>query len=842
MDGWDGESSSKLGYERRIVRRSRLLEALDGAEERTALLIAPAGYGKTTLARQWLERAGGAWVTVSLASGDIPVLARDLAAAIADLRPLDIRRVETALRAGRTPIDQARGVARTILAQVSEPVDGWVVIDDYQFVVGNQAAEELVARIERSGRFKLLVTSRERPTWATSRRRVHLETVELGVAELALDDAEVAQLLPPDRRTAALRREARGWPAVIGLAAHSRLSDVALTTEALSGQLYDYFAEELFERAPPDVRRWLTLVAALPALAPGELSEFLGADGAAAQVAATGLAYESDGRIEVHPLARTFLIAKLKERDDAREVGVAAFDLALSKSLYDDAFEVVKALGLDDCLVRLIVSSYPDLVETGRIATLAEFGRESVPQELRDLISADLALNQGAFDRARALAESTASRLAEGHPLKARSYLLAGRAAHLSHGLDDAYQLHSVARQHAATTADVNDSVWGKCLATLYMEDDDRVETTLRELESLAHVRPTDRVRLDFARSHYALFEGRGGLGGGDPDVARLAPTITDPWVRTSWSYTRGHSLVLQARYEDAAQILRAAHSDLEEFGLSFGLRHVEWSLAAAELGLRHFARSENRLRRVERDLGRRWDLHTQLNVQVLRARLCLAQQRMVEAVEITADDFSEIPSRAMYAEYLATRAMALAVVGRASSAFENASRAAELTRSGDSRVLCAAVHVILAFDAQSGAHDAAESLLATASRLGIWDGVVCVMRARPALVSLLAMNPRYRSELREVLLRSKDLALAKSAGLVTRSTGTRGALSPREREIMDHVVQGRRNADIGKSLFITVATVKRHLDNAYRKLGARNRSEAIARYAEIEIEEMSDA
>jgi hypothetical protein len=102
-----------------------------------------------------------------------------------------------------------------------------------------------------------------------------------------------------------------------------------------------------------------------------------------------------------------------------------------------------------------------------------------------------------------------------------------------------------------------------------------------------------------------------------------------------------------------------------------------------------------------------------------------------------------------MYAEYLATRAMALAVVGRTSSAFENASRAAELTRSGDSRVF-------LAFDAQSGAHDAAEYLLATASRLGIWDGVVCVARARPALVSLLAVNPRYRSELREVLLRSR--------------------------------------------------------------------------------------
>ena len=61
----------------------------------------------------------------------------------------------------------------------------------------------------------------------------------------------------------------------------------------------------------------------------------------------------------------------------------------------------------------------------------------------------------------------------------------------------------------------------------------------------------------------------------------------------------------------------------------------------------------------------------------------------------------------------------------------------------------------------------------------------------------------------------------------------------------MEHVTQGRRNADIAQSLFITVATVKRHLDSTYRKLGARSRTEAIARYAEIvyaESDEQSSA
>ena len=97
IDGLAGKRQAKQPPERRIVRRSRLLDALSASDARTILLIAPAGYGKTTLARQWLEEAGGVWVTVTEASGDIPVLARDMSAAIAALASIDLSRIEAAL-------------------------------------------------------------------------------------------------------------------------------------------------------------------------------------------------------------------------------------------------------------------------------------------------------------------------------------------------------------------------------------------------------------------------------------------------------------------------------------------------------------------------------------------------------------------------------------------------------------------------------------------------------------------------------------------------------------------------------------------------------------------------
>ena len=201
--------------ERRIIRRSRLLAALDAVEAQTILLIAPAGYGKTTLARHWVEHAGGAWVTITAASADIALLARDLAAALVEVVDFDAQRVEAAITAGRTPEEKAHAVGRVILAQIKEPVAGWIVLDDYHLILESSVAEELIATLQRSGKFRFVVASRERPTWATARRRVYGETVEFGVADLALDDDEEAEGLLPENDQAHRRSEETG-PRVAG--------------------------------------------------------------------------------------------------------------------------------------------------------------------------------------------------------------------------------------------------------------------------------------------------------------------------------------------------------------------------------------------------------------------------------------------------------------------------------------------------------------------------------------------------------------------------------------------------------------------------------------------------
>jgi DNA-binding NarL/FixJ family response regulator len=58
--------------------------------------------------------------------------------------------------------------------------------------------------------------------------------------------------------------------------------------------------------------------------------------------------------------------------------------------------------------------------------------------------------------------------------------------------------------------------------------------------------------------------------------------------------------------------------------------------------------------------------------------------------------------------------------------------------------------------------------------------------------------------------------------------------LSGRETEVLTLVARGETNADIGKALFISEATVKTHLLRAFGKLGVSDRTAAVTRAIEL--------
>ncbi len=827
--------------ERHIIRRTRLLAELRSSSAKTILLVAPAGYGKTTLAQQWLQCNAGAALTVTPACRDIPVLARELSRALACLVLMDPRRIEAALRSANDPAAQASAVARTVLAQIGDLHDGncWLVIDDYHLLLQSRAAESFIDELERSGQLRLLICSRQRPAWATSRRFVHGEIAELGPPDLALDEAESREIIPLGVNSEQLLEHARGWPAVIGLAAHCGSTSVSESSHPFSESLYDYFAEELYEAASPRVRKALVTIALLPPIAYAQLHGEFGFDVNKDQIVETGLVQRDKGVIEAHPLARSFLNVKAREYSDFPLLIDGAIAFCLKYGYWDESFELMLEFQMPGRMEQLLIEALPSLSDGGRTATIRAFcshaGRSgNVRQAILDLIEAELALRDGSFDQALELSRDAARRMPADHPLEARCYIAAGKAAHLTHRLSDAFGLYTVATQLASKSADLNDATWGQCSAALFLESE-RADDAVRELELLRGARPEDRLRVLTAHQHQAyLGEAPDRLLTDGEHARHLLGLISDPWVRTAWGNTYGYSLVLRAHYREAEEVLTATSRELEEFGLTFGATQIQWSLAAVALGLRQFTRCDGILRRLEARYSEQRDMHGHLNVRALRARLCLAQLRPEEALRETCEVFDRFPTRAMYGEYLATRAVALAVAGEFSTAMRVVREASALTRSVDTRVLCACAAAIAADGDDVAVRRMATMALDDAARLRSWDAVVCAARASAAFAQRLSEIPGRRGDLRDLLGRSNDSSLARAIGLDSRAASAGGLLSTREGEVLDLIAAGLKNPEIARVLFIAPSTVKAHIDKIFEKLGTRTRAEAVARYSDM--------
>ena len=248
---------------RYIIKRPRLTRLLDKANARALMLIAPAGFGKTTLAREWVAERPHVWYRGTTATADVAALAASLADVVSEVIPEAGSRMVHRMRATGTPEQDVDILAELFAEDLADwPEDLWLVIDDYQFAMEAAAPERFVDMVLRKSPVRLLVTSRKRPVWVSARRLLYGEVYELGRNELAMDHEEAAEVLAhrKDAPAAGLVALAGGWPAVIGLAALTEEFD--LPDGSLPDSLYEFFAEELYQAASPEVQRGLCRLAA----------------------------------------------------------------------------------------------------------------------------------------------------------------------------------------------------------------------------------------------------------------------------------------------------------------------------------------------------------------------------------------------------------------------------------------------------------------------------------------------------------------------------------------------------------------------------------------------------
>ena len=112
-------------------------------------------------------------------------------------------------------------------------------------------------------------------------------------------------------------------------------------------------------------------------------------------------------------------------------------------------------------------------------------------------------------------------------------------------------------------------------------------------------------------------------------------------------------------------------------------------------------------------------------------------------------------------------------------------------------------------------------------------DSLYLALNAGPITKSGVSVE-RFRF-LADLIVSQLDTAFRKVTALKhhveagTRPAQRRGGLSVREEEIIDWVANGRTNAEISGILTISAYTVKNHVRQIMKKLGAANRTEAVA-------------
>jgi ATP/maltotriose-dependent transcriptional regulator MalT len=827
---------------RYIIKRPRLTRLLDRANSRVLMLIAPAGFGKTTLAREWAGERTHVWYQGTTATADVAALAAGLSEVVSELIPEAGSRMVHRMRATGTPEEDVDVLAELFAEDLSGwPEDAWLVFDDYQFAMEARAPERFIEVLLRDAPMPLLLTSRKRPSWASARQLLYGEIYELGRNELAMDHEEAASVLAHRQGApaAGLVALAEGWPAVIGLAALT--DELELPEGSLPDALYEYFAEELYQAASPEVRRGLGLLVLAPAIIE-QTAEILLKEKASSVLSEgirLGFLTGRFGALELHPLLRTFFEQKLREAALVDEELKTLCQHLVEVGRWDDAFSLVERFFSEELFVDLLERGLAELVEESRLPTLGRWLKLAEEHHLDapivDLASAEMAFSQGQRRVAEDLSLRATRRLPAGHRLLSRAYFVAGLSARMDHFADRADEAFSRALAHATSLQEKQNALWGQLMVRLDLAPSTAADS-LSALKEVDDGSALSEVRFALAQHIVAIRRG-------EPlyDAAALyetlrtrLPHVTDPAVVSSFLTSWAHALAVLARYESALDAAREVESYSRGARLPFVIPHARRMRAMAELGLRHFSRCSQSIDWLAKQETKLNDAFLALETRMLRARLYLSQGLPERAIEVLRTPPKRFPFEGERGEYLATLGLAQACCGRAAVADPLLVEAGTISQTTEVQTLVALARAVIALNARDPvADELARASGALAIDLGNLDGLVVGYRSCPDLLSHMSADPHVHEVLLEVLRNARDNAIAKRFGLAVEDIpGGRGRLTPRENEVLGLLGQGLSNKEIAKTLFISESTAKVHVLHIFEKLGVRTRTEAALRAA----------
>jgi ATP/maltotriose-dependent transcriptional regulator MalT len=831
---------------RRHARRPRLTRLLDESRAQAIVITGPAGYGKTTLATEWLQgREDVFWYRATSASADVAAFSAGLADLISSLLPGTGDRLKQRLRVADTPERAARPLAELLAEDLAEwPESALLVIDDYHLVADSAPVEDFFDwLLTLAAQLRVLVTSRRRPRWASARRILYGEIAEIGRDQLAMNAEEAGRALGDDRSSESVRAlvtQAEGWPALIGLAALTASREIP--GERVSEALYRYFAEEVVRREAPDVQRFM-LLASVPATVDARIArEVLGIEDPEPTLAGLveeGLLHPAGEQLRFHPLLRSFLRQRLEA--SAPEMYFELTGRAISHSreteCWEDAFELAFQAQQLDLAVAILVDATANMLASGRIETLERWFHECGPAAIRTpgaiLAKVEILIRKGQLADAAAIAKELASRLTSADQYTSRAYFLAGQALYLGSGSQQAVQFHRRARESANDADDLKHALWG-----LFMTENElglaSADQHLAELEAMASQDNDLDTRLRVAVGRQAAGARRGSFAGLWETASPLIPLAshaTDPMARTTLFANGSYLCVAHADYARGAALASTALNECKRLGFDFAKGYCLATLTLAHAGLRAFRSAHQSLRELAAVAEEQDNQYLRCTAEITFMRVALARGRPHEAIDGHDPNFAEhIPVPAAQGEYLGVLALAAAATGDGSLATSCAQAARRLTTAIEARFFSAFADLVVlqAADTEKARREASR-LAADVVDAVFEDALVLAYRTHPPILELLPQEGPSASNIASVMNRANDQS---AASVERRSTASAGRdlmvpLTPREHEVLALLASGLSNAEIAERLFISLSTAKVHVQHILKKLGAKTRLQA---------------
>ncbi len=901
-----------------LVARPRLTILLDGAlGRRVTLLSTPPGYGKTTLLSAWvagLTRHSNAppvaWLALDERDDDPTRFWSYLLAALERALPGCTGAAQAALHSMQAPPPETL-VTALVNALAALPADLLLVLDDAHLLVSPPLCATLAALVEHAPpRLHLVLASRADPALPLPRLRASGQLLELRAADLALTAPEVEAFLAallgtaPDHETAAaLAERTEGWAAALQLAALSLWScdDPNALLASLNGghrYLLDYLADEVIDRQPEDIRRFLLRACVLERLS-GPLCDAL-----------TG---ECGGQAMLRRLehGNLFLTALDEAGEwyrfhalfaDALRRRLRAAEPALLPALHERASAWLAGAGLlEDAVAHAVAAG-----DTARAAALAEeyarllWNRSRVGRlsgwlrTLPDAVVRERALLRvylvwalfitGADTEATALLEEVEGEVREGVTPAEQGATLRGAMTALRGFLvrleGDDTRAEALARE-ALDLLPAGELSW-RSLAAICVGhaawargDLDAMHQAYAEAEALGE-RAGDAFIMLTGAMGIANVEGeRGELHAAHRRCRRIYQRFSAPgWPPLpALGYVEAGLAGLAYewnRLDEAEAIARGLlERDEREHipDLRFhGHLQLAWVARARcddDAAVQHFdaaghAYGEYVLARVV------------LRLHAERASFELARGNLAAAEAWAASPMGHYPPDGIAAssplvirEVPLTLARLRLAQGRPDEALALVSPLFEEAKRGGYG-LVAIVSLALKAMALHARGDrgaalvAAERLVRHAQPEGMLRSLVdegpllrdvlAELAACPAttlesplrayladVLTAFAAEPRCRSPLSPPAERT-DLRALPLTPLIPREEGpgVRTPLSAREREVLALVAAGASNAAIAATLVVSLHTVKSHLKHIYEKLGAESRTQALARAREL--------